>query len=257
MEKLTLVKAGGRTLDSEQELNRLMTGFAAIGGKKILVHGGGVFIDELCDKLNIPTQMVDGRRITSPGNMDVVLMAVAGKLNKQLVAGLNQLGMQAVGLCGADLNLITSHKRNPLPIDFGMVGDIDIVNTHWLKLLVDHGAVPVISSVTQSDVFELLNTNADTIAAHIAKALSSEYELQLYFYFDKPGVLRDSTDDKSVLETLSLTEFERLKSEKAVHKGMLPKLQNGFYALNQGVKTVCLGNKLGNATEISGTLLIN
>ncbi|MFA6403887.1 MAG: acetylglutamate kinase [Salinivirgaceae bacterium] len=249
-EKLTLIKAGGKILDSESELDKLLHLVSHIPGKKVLVHGGGVFIDDLCEKLNIPTQMVNGRRITSPENMDVVLMACAGKLNKQLVAGLNKRETLSVGLCGGDLNLIASRKRSPEPIDFGMVGDIVKVNTHWLKLFLSNGVVPVISSITQSDSFELLNTNADAIAAYVAVALSIDFDVELFFYFDKAGVLSDSNDANSLLLVLDTKHFEAMLASKAIHTGMLPKLQNGFFALRNGVKMVKLGNSILNGTYL-------
>lgn len=249
-EQLTLIKAGGKVLDSDEELNKLLKLVTTIPGKRILVHGGGIFIDQLCERLNIPTQMVNGRRITSPENMDVVLMACGGKLNKQLVAGLNKLGQNALGLTGGDLNLIQSHKREPEPIDFGMVGDIDSVNSHWLELLVNNGVIPVVASITQSNDFELLNTNADTIAAHLSVALASTYNVQLFFYFDKPGVLSDSQNDQSVIPQLSRLDFETMKEEKTIHTGMLPKLHNGFFALEKGVAQVSLGNQMERATNL-------
>ena len=217
-EKLTLIKAGGKILDSEIELDKLLHLVATIPGKKILVHGGGIFIDDLCEKLKIPTQMVNGRRITSPENMDVVLMACAGKLNKQLVAGLNKRETISVGLCGGDLNLIASRKRNPEPIDFGMVGDIEKVNTHWLKLFLNNGVVPVISSITQSDSFELLNTNADAIAAHVAVALSVDFDVELFFYFDKVGVLNDSNNSDSLIPVLDTLNFETMLASNLNYK---------------------------------------
>lgn len=252
MEKLTLVKAGGKVLDSEQELSHLLDLMAGISGKKILVHGGGIFIDELCSKLQIPTQMVNGRRITSPETMEVVVMACAGKLNKGLVAGLNQRGLTALGLCGADLNLISSVKRNPVPVDFGMVGDITQVNVSALQSLLDLGLVPVISSITQSSDYELLNTNADTIAAYMSVALSAAFDVELFFYFDKAGVLLDAADEESVIPRLSKSEYEQMLATKAIHSGMLPKLQNGFYALQKGVQSVKLGNRIDK-----GTFLVN
>jgi acetylglutamate kinase len=250
MEKLTLIKAGGKVLDSEIELAKLLNLVASIEGKKILVHGGGIFIDALCNQLNIPTQMVNGRRITSPENMDVVLMACAGKLNKKLVAGLNKRGTTAIGLTGGDLNLITSHKRNPEPVDFGMVGDIDAVNTQWLQWLIQKDAVPVIASITQSNEFELLNTNADTIAAHLAISMAEKYAVELFFYFDKPGVLKNAEDNLSVIKQLSIVEFEEMKQNNKIHSGMLPKLQNGFYALNNKVQKVNLGMELNKGTQL-------
>jgi acetylglutamate kinase len=255
-EKLTIVKAGGKVLDGPVELNKLLDGFAAIEGKKLLVHGGGIFIDQLCEKLNIPTQMVEGRRITSPENMDVVLMACGGKLNKELVTGLNSRQMSAVGLCGGDFNIIQSVKRSPVPVDFGQVGDVVKVETQWLQMLINNGAVPVISSISQSNNFELLNTNADTIAAHVASALSAHYHVELYFYFDRPGVLLNANDNNSALETLSFEYFEKLKADKVINKGMLPKLTNGFMALQKGVSSVVTGNNLIEKTGFAGTKLI-
>lgn len=249
-EKLTIVKAGGRVLDSEEELDKLLTGFEAIKGKKLLVHGGGVFITELCEKLGIETQMVKGRRITSKENMDVVLMACAGKLNKELVAGLNKRGMKAVGLCGGDLNIIRSYRRNPNPIDFGWVGDIDYINTEWLQIFIDNGAVPVVSSISESDQFELLNTNADTIASSLATALSELYNVELFFYFDKKGVLEDADNDDTVIPVLGINNFLKMKRDNAIHTGMLPKLDNGFLALKSGVSQVKLGSTMGQGTEL-------
>lgn len=254
-EKLTIVKAGGKVLDGPVELKKLLDGFESIQGKKLLVHGGGIFIDQLCEKLNIATQMVEGRRITSPENMDVVLMACGGKLNKELVAGLNSRKMTAVGLCGGDFNIIQSVKRSPVPIDFGMVGDIVKVDTTWLQMLINNGAIPVISSISESNNFELLNTNADTVAANVAAALSEHYQVELYFYFDRQGVLMDANDNHSALETLSLTLFEKLKADKVINKGMLPKLTNGFMALQKGVSSVITGNNLNKQTGFTGTKL--
>lgn len=251
-ENITIVKAGGRVLDTAESLNDLLSDFAAVKGKKILVHGGGIFITELCNRLDIRTKMVEGRRITSPENMDVVLMACAGKLNKNLVAGLNSRGMTAVGLCGGDLNIIDAVKRKPEPIDFGMVGDVVKINAEWLQTFVNNGVVPVLSSISQSDNFELLNTNADTIAASVASALSVDYEVTLYFYFDKPGVLTDANDNNSIISKLSKQEVQEMKAAKAIHTGMLPKLHNGFFAIDKGVDTVILGD---NLAELKGTCL--
>ncbi|MDA3892760.1 MAG: acetylglutamate kinase [Salinivirgaceae bacterium] len=249
-EKVTIVKAGGRVLDSEAELNKLLKEFDSIDGKKILVHGGGVFINELCEKLDIETQMVNGRRITSKENMDVVLMACAGKLNKELVSGLNKLGMNAVGFCGGDLNIIQSRKRSPHPIDFGMVGDIEKINTEWLQIFLDKGVVPVMSSISQSGSFELLNTNADTVASSMAAALAKIYDVELFFYFDKNGVLEDADNNDSLISILGLNTFLTMKQAKSIHTGMLPKLDNGFLALKGGVADVKLGNSMGQGTKL-------
>jgi acetylglutamate kinase len=249
-DKLTIVKAGGRVLDTEQELNKLLNEFDSISGKKMLVHGGGVFINELCEKLGVETQMVNGRRITSKATMDVVLMSCAGKLSKDLVAGLNKLGMTAVGLCGGDLNMIQSKKRNPEPIDYGMVGDVEHVNTEWLQIFIDKGVVPVVSSISQSNNFELLNTNADTIASSLASALAKHYNVELFFYFDKKGVLEDADNNDSLIPELGLDKFLLMKQAKTIHTGMLPKLDNGFLALKHGVSEVKLGNKMHLGTKL-------
>lgn len=249
--KLTIVKAGGRVLDTPEELNKLVREFIKIEGRKVLVHGGGVFINDLCNQLNIETRMVDGRRVTSEANMDVVLMACAGKLNKNLVSTLNKNGQQAIGLTGGDLNIIESRKRSPYPINYGQVGDITKVNTKWLIHFIDAGVVPVMASVTQSNNFELLNTNADTIASALASELSKHYEVELFFYFDKSGVLTDASDNNSKIDLLDLDSFLKMKQQKSIHTGMLPKLHNGFLALKEGVNTVSLGNSVGNGTVLS------
>jgi acetylglutamate kinase len=249
-EKLTIIKAGGKVLDSESDLQQLLNMVASVKGHKLLVHGGGVFIDQLCQKLQIPTQTLNGRRITSVETMDVVLMVCAGKLNKQLVSGLNKLGQTALGLCGGDLNLISSQKRSPEPIDFGMVGDISSINVTWLHWFFQKGVIPVVSSISQSSDFELLNTNADTVASHLSIALQKDFDVELYFYFDKPGVLTDANNLKSGLPELSNVLMKQMLQHKSIHSGMLPKLENGFFALQQGVSRVVLGNGCGTGTRL-------
>lgn len=248
--KLTIVKAGGRVLDSKSALDKLLNEFESIPGKKLLVHGGGVFINEMCEKLGIATQMINGRRITSKENMDVVLMTCAGKLNKELVSGINKRKMTAIGLCGGDLNIIESRKRSPHPINFGMVGDIVKIDTQWLQIFIEKGIVPVMSSISQSGDFELLNTNADTIASSLASALSNFYNVELFFYFDKKGVLEDAENNDSLIHELGLDAFLSMKQEKTIHTGMLPKLDNGFLALKQGVSKVRLGNSMEAGTKL-------
>jgi acetylglutamate kinase len=247
-EKLTIIKAGGKVLDTEADLQHLLNKVASVKGKKLLVHGGGIFIEQLCQKLQIPTQMLNGRRITSPETMDAVLMVCAGKLNKQLVSGLNKLGNTAVGLCGGDFNLMISQKRSTEPVDYGMVGDITFINTEWLHWLLQKELIPVVSSITQSSDYELLNTNADTVASHLAIAMEATYDVELYFYFDKPGVLTDANNPESGIANLSNKMMEQLIQQNTIHSGMLPKLENGFFALRQGVNRVVLGNGCGTGT---------
>lgn len=249
-EKLTIIKAGGKVLDTEADLQQLLNKVTSVNGKKLLVHGGGIFIEQLCQKLLIPTQTLHGRRITSPETMDVVLMVCAGKLNKQLVSGLNKLGNTAVGLCGGDFNLMISQKRSPEPVDYGMVGDITFINTKWLHWLLQKEVIPVVSSITQSTDFELLNTNADTVASHLALAMQATYDVELYFYFDKPGVLTDADNQESRIAQLSDKMMGQMIQQRTIHSGMLPKLENGFFALKQGVSRVVLGNGFGAGTHL-------
>lgn len=251
MEKLAIVKVGGKLIDSSQGQKKLVDQLKKIKGKKLVVHGGGILITQLSNKLGITTKMLNGRRITSKQNMDVVLMACAGKLNKALVAQLNQGGFQALGLTGADLNLITAKKRNPNPIDFGFVGDIEKVDGTWLKIFINQGIVPVIASVTQSYNFELLNTNADSIAGSLAVALSAFFQVSLFYMMDKPGVLSDVNTNDSVINQLSYQNYIRMKQDKTIHAGMLPKLDQAFLALGQGVSTVKIGNKINEGTCLS------
>lgn len=249
-DKLTIIKAGGKVLDAEADLQKLLNKVTSVKGNKLLVHGGGIFIDQLCKNLQIPTQTLNGRRITSPETMDVVLMVCAGKLNKQLVTGLNKLGQIALGLCGGDLNLMVSNKRAPEPVDYGMVGDISKINSEWLLWLLQKNVVPVVSSITQSTGFELLNTNADTVASHLAIAMQAHFDVELYFYFDKAGVLTDAENPDSALSELSHSLMAKMFQKKAIHSGMLPKLENGFFALEHGVGTVTLGNGFGSGTRL-------
>lgn len=251
MDKLTIIKAGGKLIDSAAGQEQLLAQFLKVPGKKMLVHGGGTLITQLCDQLGVQTQMLNGRRVTSKENLDVVLMACAGKLNKELVSKLIKSGNLAIGLTGADLNLLESKKRDPNPVNFGHVGDIQSVNTGWLKVFLDKNVVPVIASLSHSVTDGLLNTNADSIASSLVKALSVDYKVNLYYMMDKPGVLSDVESENSMIHHLTYRSYELMKQEKMIHNGMIPKLDQGFLALRQGAAEVQVGNQIYKGTVLS------
>lgn len=239
-EKLTIVKLGGNCMDEESLLSVFLSKFAALPGNKILVHGGGKIATSLGKQLNIPVEMIEGRRVTTKATLEVVTMVYAGLLNKNIVARLQSLNCNAFGLCGADGNLIVANKRGEIPIDYGFVGDPVSVNSNLLKLLLSSSYVAVIAPITHDSTGQLLNTNADTIASVVACSLSDVYDVHLLFAFDKKGVLNNATDDSSVIRSLQKSDFVRMKSNGQIHSGMLPKLDAGFKAINSGVAKVTL-----------------
>ncbi|MFI5148355.1 MAG: acetylglutamate kinase [Bacteroidia bacterium] len=253
MEKLNIIKIGGQVLDNESVLNAFLHDLHRSQGKKIIIHGGGKLATRLAAQLGAPQQMIDGRRITDADTLRIVTMVYAGLINKQLVALLQSLGTDALGLSGADMNCIKAHKRAVHAIDYGFVGDLDpaSVNANKLHNLLNMDCTPVICSITHDGKGQLLNTNADTLAAAIAIAMNSNYDVQLNFCFEKKGVLRNSEDDNSLIPSLSEKEYKYLKEEKHIHQGMIPKLDNAFAALQQGVNKVIIGH----SAEISSILL--
>lgn len=253
MHTIKVIKIGGKVAENEETLDRFLAEFHLIKGSKILVHGGGVLATSLAEKLGIETKMVDGRRITDDETIDVVTMVYGGLVNKKLVAKLQALGQDAIGLTGADLNVIHSNKRNPVPIDFGWVGDIEIVQSHWLKVFLEQGVVPVIAPLTHNGKGNLLNTNGDNIAGFIASELAKKYEVELIFCFDQAGVLHDG----EVIEKLSHHEFEELKFKSIIKDGMIPKLDLGFLALNNSVSKVIIKNVYDLNIENTGTQLVS
>ncbi len=255
MDRLTIIKVGGKVVEDSASLNYLLDQFTRISGNKILVHGGGSTATEIATKLGIETQMVDGRRITSQSMLEVVTMVYGGLVNKKVVARLQARGCNAIGLSGADLNLISSRKRPVKEIDFGFVGDIDDVNSRELRLLLNENVVPVIAPLTHDGKGQLLNTNADTIAAELAVELSSHYGVYLFYCFDKKGVLLNPDDDTSMLHELSASGFLQYQNEKIINSGMIPKLENGFRAKKQGVKEVLITNPENMMTG-KGTRLV-
>ncbi len=251
MEPLYIIKISGNIIDDEQRLDSFLQQFALLQGKKILIHGGGKLATKMADQLNIPQQMIEGRRITDADTLRIVTMVYAGYINKNIVAKLQQYGSNAIGLTGADGNCILAHKRQHVSIDYGYVGDIDTVNKTLLYQLLEQNATIVLAPITHDGNGQLLNTNADTIAQEIAKALSSLYQTILIYSFEKKGVLLDINDESSVITSLSKESYQLLKSEEKIFAGMIPKLDNAFAAIDAGVGKVIIGQ----AEELA--LLVN
>ncbi len=243
---LNIIKIGGNVIDDDIQLDNFLEKFASIPGKKILVHGGGKIATRLADKLDIAVKMVDGRRITDEKMLDVVTMVYAGLTNKKIVSTLQKYGCDALGLSGADGNVIKAIKRPVRKIDYGFAGDIlaDSVNSLSIKKFLDAGFTPVFSAITHNGSGQLLNTNADTIASALAVALSKLYETSLIYCFEKNGVLSNAEEENSVITTINASQFELLKEQGIISEGMIPKLQNAFDAINKGVKDVLIGNAL-------------
>ena len=240
-EKLTIVKVGGAVVEDEQQLAQLLRDFSAIPGRKVLVHGGGRRATKVAERLGIETHMVGGRRITDADMLEVVTMVYGGLVNKQVVALLQATGVNALGLTGADADVIRSHKR-PLKdgIDYGFVGDVDVADGAMLSRLIEAGIVPVMAPLTHNGEGCLLNTNADTIASETAKALADFYDVTLIFSFEKKGVLRNPDDDESVIPTITRSDFERYRSDGTISGGMLPKIENALSAVEAGVSRVII-----------------
>lgn len=234
--KVQVVKVGGQVAEDPVQLQALLKGFAVMEGPKVLVHGGGREATALAGKLGIPVQMVEGRRITDAATLEVVTMVYAGLVNKRLVAQLQALGVNAIGLCGADGALVRSHKRPPVNgIDYGFVGDVDGVNADLLASLLSSGFVPVVSPLTYDGKGSLLNTNADTIASTVATALAGQFDVTLTFCFDLEGVLDASG---TVIPQIDAASFETLKTTGALTGGILPKITNALAAVKAGVGAV-------------------
>ncbi len=241
-EKLAIVKIGGNVIEDKTELNRFLRRFADLPGLKILVHGGGKRATHLGRKMGIPSQMVNGRRITDAATLEVITMVYAGLTNKNIVAQLQALQCNAIGLSGADANIIKARKRPVGTIDFGFVGDVESVQTEMLIALLTAPLTPVCCAMTHDGRGQLLNTNADTIAAELAIALSVAYETTLYYCFEKKGVLENVDQDDSVIPHINKEKYAQLLDQGIIADGMLPKLENCFHALEQHVAKVCLGD---------------
>jgi acetylglutamate kinase len=242
MTGVRIIKIGGNIIDDSNELKQFLTDFSKIEGYKVLVHGGGKSATKMAQSIGLVPEMIDGRRITDAPMLNVAVMIYAGQINKNIVAQLQAHNTNAMGFSGADGNLIQSEKRNHPTIDYGFVGDVKSVNAPLLQTLLSNGITPVFCAITHDKNGQLLNTNADTIASELAIALSAVFDVTLNYCFEKPGVLYDSEDDTSVIATMNANLYSKLKSEKAIHSGMIPKLDNCFNSLSKGVQKIRIGH---------------
>jgi acetylglutamate kinase len=239
-EKLTVVKVGGKIVEEADSLNALLNDFARIEGRKVLVHGGGRSATKVAASLGIESKMVNGRRVTDAEMLKVVTMVYGGLVNKNIVAGMQARGVNALGLTGADMDVIRSVKRPVKDVDYGFVGDVTKVDGDMLASLIGSGVVPVMAPLTHDGEGNMLNTNADTIAGETAKALAKHFDVTLVYCFEKKGVLRDENDDDSVIPTINRADFERYVAEGVIQGGMIPKLENSFDAIGAGVSQVVI-----------------
>ena len=242
MNKINVVKIGGNVIDNPEALKRFAHDFAALPSPKILIHGGGKLATRLGEQLNIPAQMIDGRRVTDAETLNIVTMVYAGLLNKRIVALLQSEGCNALGLSGADGDVVRAVRRKPEPIDFGFVGDIDAskINTELIRTLLESGITPVFCAITHDGNGSLLNSNADSVASAVAVAASRIAPTSLLFCFEKAGVLRNVDDESSVIGEIRPDNYASLRAEGAINKGMIPKIDNAFAAIDAGVQSVII-----------------
>ena len=257
--ELTIYKIGGGIIDDAAELAKFLGLLAAASGPKILVHGGGKGASTMMRELGLTPQLINGRRVTDAATLDIVTMFYAGKTNKQVVADLQKLGVNALGLSGADGNVIQGNKRPVKDIDYGFVGDLTpaSINKNLLQQLLAAGLTPVLCPIVHDGHGQLLNTNADTIAAAVAVALADFYAVTLHYCFEKNGVLRDVADDQSVIRKIDLERYAELKQQGIIADGMLPKLENAFAALHQGVSRVIIGHALHINSDLHTVVCLN
>jgi acetylglutamate kinase len=242
MEKLSIIKIGGNIIENETSLNSFLELFSKVEGKKILVHGGGKRATAMASKLGIESKLFNGRRITDLETLKVITMVYGGLVNKNIVAKLQALQTNAIGLSGADINSIKSDKRSVKEIDFGFVGDVKEVASNSINTLIKADFTPVFCAITHDGNGQLLNTNADTITSQVAIGMSEIYETSIYYCFELNGVLKDINDKNSVVKDINSKTYQTLLKEGIIADGMLPKLENCFDALNNGVHTVNMGN---------------
>lgn len=252
-EHLTIIKVGGKIVENPESLNSLLKDFAAVEGKKLLVHGGGRSATQMAARLGVETKMVDGRRITDEAMLEVVTMVYGGLVNKRIVAGLQALGIDAVGLTGADMNIVLSDKRKVSAVDYGWVGDVKRVNAEAVATLIESGCCPVVAPLTHDGCGHMLNTNADTMAGEMAKAMAAHYDVTLMFCFEKPGVLADENDDSSLIPTITPVVLDDLKRRGVVSGGMIPKLDNAIACVSAGVESVVITQADRIADPYAGT----
>ena len=260
MSKLFIIKIGGNIIDNDSALQSFLQNFASVEGKKILVHGGGKIATKIGEQLNIASNYIDGRRITDGDTIDLVTMVYGGLVNKKIVAQLQSYHCNAIGLTGADANSISAIKRPVKDIDYGFVGDIttsQLAVNSW-QLFLNNDLVPVVAPLTHDGKGQILNTNADTIASALAVALSGIYDVRLIYCFEKKGVLLNIDDDNSVINHINKEKYQQLIEDKKLADGILPKIDNAFAAIDNGVREVLIGDAndlLQNCTEnVKGTL---
>ncbi len=258
MQTIKIIKIGGNVIDDAIALNNFLKDFCTINEPKILIHGGGKLATELAAKLNIPQTLIEGRRVTDAETLKITTMVYSGLINKNIVAQLQALQCNAIGLCGADANLIATIKRVHPTIDYGFVGDINenSININAIDLLVKNGYTLVLNSITHNKEGELLNTNADTIASSIAIALAKKYTTSLTYCFEKNGVLMNVNDDTSYIKSITKETYNTLKNQGIINKGMLPKLDNAFAAIAAGVKEVHICNANNILNQSIGTSIV-
>ena len=241
MKTLKIIKIGGNIIDDDTALASFLSEFAKLEGPKLLVHGGGKLATKLANQMNIPVQLNDGRRITDEANLDIITMVYAGKINKNIIAQLQANDCNAIGFSGADGNTIVSEKRPSQPIDYGFAGDIKQVNTTTLEILLHNNIAPVFCAITHDKNGQLLNTNADTIASELAIGFAKHFKTELYYCFEKNGVLEDISDENSVVKNINTETYKKLIDDGIIADGMLPKLDNCFHAIHNNVAKVCIG----------------
>jgi len=241
MRTLKVIKIGGNIIDNEKALDKFLSDFSMLKGPKVLVHGGGKLATKLAEQMQVEVKMIDGRRITDADTLDIITMVYAGKINKNIVAKLQANECNSIGFSGADGNSIVSIKRPVKNIDFGFVGDVVKVNNSTLNILLENEITPIFCAITHDEDGQLLNTNADTIASELASAFANQYKTELYYCFEKKGVLEDVNNDNSVIENINLKNYQSLIEQRIIADGMLPKLANCFHAIRHNVEKVCIG----------------
>ncbi len=241
MNTLKIIKIGGSIIDNEDAFHNFLDNFSKIVGAKILVHGGGKLATQLANEMNVEVKMIDGRRITDPQTLDIITMVYAGKINKNIVAKLQARQCNAVGFTGADGNSILAEKRPVKIIDYGFAGDILKVNTDTLQVLLKNDVTPVFCAITHDAKGQLLNTNADTIASELAIGFAKLYRTELFYCFEKQGVLKDLNDSDSVIEHINTGNYQSLKDQDIITGGMIPKLDNCFHAITNNVNRAYIG----------------
>lgn len=256
---INILKIGGKVLEQPTLYKQVLQDWILLGNQRLLVHGGGKTAGEISARLGIEAPMIQGRRITSPEMLEVALMVYGGLMNKQLVAELQALGSQAIGMTGADLDIIRAHKRPVKDIDYGLAGDIDTVNAEALLGLIEANYTPVLAPLTHDGAGQFLNTNADTIAARVSAALAPYRPVQLTYLFEQAGVMEELGNPDSLIPRINGTDFLRLKERGIIHSGMIPKLDNAFYALEKGVERVyiCRFDQVSSVAraDFRGTIL--